>query len=201
MVPKTPTRRSREPVQQRSREAASALKTAAAKVLVQHGYAHATTNRIAQRAGVSIGTLYQYFPNKDAVFQACAADFLVVLRDASKDAVRDASTHTLEQRLERLARSAVEVLAAHPGFLRALDAAPIPGFREITRRAREEVRAEIETMLAQLRPEATPHDNAYAARVLAAAGEGIALDVLPGDDLDRLAREISKLALRYLATA
>jgi AcrR family transcriptional regulator len=43
---------------------------AAALVLVGEGYDRATTNRIAERAGVSIGSLYQYFPNRDALFGA-----------------------------------------------------------------------------------------------------------------------------------
>jgi AcrR family transcriptional regulator len=47
-----------------------AILQAAAQVFERHGYAAGTTNRIAQRAGVSIGSLYQYFPNKDAILVA-----------------------------------------------------------------------------------------------------------------------------------
>jgi AcrR family transcriptional regulator len=43
------------------------LLSAAAQVFEAHGYAAGTTNRIARRAGVSIGTLYQYFPSKEAI--------------------------------------------------------------------------------------------------------------------------------------
>lgn len=55
------------PAQQRSRSTVEDILTAAAQVFEAHGYAAGTTNRIAQRAGVSIGTLYQYFPNKESL--------------------------------------------------------------------------------------------------------------------------------------
>ena len=47
-----------------------AILEAAAQVFERHGYAAGTTNRIAERAGVSIGTLYQYFPSKEAIVVA-----------------------------------------------------------------------------------------------------------------------------------
>lgn len=55
------------PVQDRSRATIECILTAAAQVFEERGYAAGTTNRIAKRAGVSIGTIYQYFPNKDAL--------------------------------------------------------------------------------------------------------------------------------------
>lgn len=60
----------RRPVQGRSRQTVDAIVEAAARVLARHGYAAATTNRIAARAGVSIGSLYEYFSDKDAIFSA-----------------------------------------------------------------------------------------------------------------------------------
>jgi AcrR family transcriptional regulator len=57
----------KRPLQQRSQATVEDILTAATQVFEAHGYAAGTTNRIAERAGVSIGTLYQYFPNKEAV--------------------------------------------------------------------------------------------------------------------------------------
>lgn len=68
-TPVTPRKR---PVQARSRQTVEAILEAAAQVLEVRGYAAATTDRIAERAGVSVGTLYQYFPNKDAILLALA---------------------------------------------------------------------------------------------------------------------------------
>ncbi len=47
-----------------------AILLAAAHILKTEGFAHATTNRIAEKAGVSVGSLYQYFPNKQAIVAA-----------------------------------------------------------------------------------------------------------------------------------
>ncbi len=60
----------RTPTQSRSQETLEIILEAAAQVFSEHGYAAGTTNRIAQRAGVSVGSFYQYFPNKDAVLVA-----------------------------------------------------------------------------------------------------------------------------------
>ncbi|QMU78768.1 TetR/AcrR family transcriptional regulator [Streptacidiphilus sp. PB12-B1b] len=56
------------------------LLRAAGEVFAQSGYSAATTNAIAARAGVSPGTLYQYFPNKDAIADAVAEQYTTELR-------------------------------------------------------------------------------------------------------------------------
>jgi AcrR family transcriptional regulator len=58
---------SRRPRQERSRETVDTILAAATRVFGREGYARATTNRIADAAGVSVGSLYQYFPSKDAI--------------------------------------------------------------------------------------------------------------------------------------
>lgn len=66
-----PVQRRRLPRQQRSQETVHCILVAAARVFRAEGFA-ATTNRIAAVAGVSIGTLYEYFPNKQALLLALA---------------------------------------------------------------------------------------------------------------------------------
>lgn len=68
----------RRPVQARSRQTVERILDAAAHVFGERGYA-GTTNHVAERAGISIGSLYQYFPDKDAL--------LVALHDRHLDEV------------------------------------------------------------------------------------------------------------------
>ena len=60
----------RTPRQYRSRQTVEAVLAAVPLVVKRHGVASITTNRIAEVAGVSIGSLYQYFPDKTAIFSA-----------------------------------------------------------------------------------------------------------------------------------
>ncbi len=58
------------PLQERSRATVDALVEATARILVREGFEKASTNRIAEVAGVSVGSLYQYFPSKEALVAA-----------------------------------------------------------------------------------------------------------------------------------
>jgi AcrR family transcriptional regulator len=63
----------KRPVQARSRVTFDALVDACAGLLVERGYARTTTNHIAERAGVNVASLYEYFPGKDAIVAEVAA--------------------------------------------------------------------------------------------------------------------------------
>lgn len=67
MPPKVRTTPRKRPRQNRSRATVDAILEATAQVLVEDGYDKTSTNRVAERAGVSIGSLYQYFPGKEAL--------------------------------------------------------------------------------------------------------------------------------------
>ena len=64
----------RAPRQQRSRAIVESIVEAGRRLLAEEGEAALTTNRIAERAGVSIGSLYRYFENKQAIVAAICAD-------------------------------------------------------------------------------------------------------------------------------
>jgi AcrR family transcriptional regulator len=70
MPPRPLTAPRKEPRQERARATVDAILSATARILVKEGYDRASTNRIALEAGVSVGSLYQYFPSKEALVAA-----------------------------------------------------------------------------------------------------------------------------------
>ena len=64
------------PVQARSTVTVEAISEATIQVLLSHGTERFTTTRVAQRAGVSVGTLYQYYPNKRSLLFAVLENHL-----------------------------------------------------------------------------------------------------------------------------
>lgn len=109
------------PRQARSGATVEAILQAAAQVFERHGYAAGTTNRIAERAGVSIGSLYQYFPNKDAILLA-----LVHRHLADGTAALEPHLHRLgggarfDEVLPGIVDAMVELHAVAPGLHRVL---------------------------------------------------------------------------------
>jgi len=70
----------RTPKQARSQQRVNQILDTAARIFSEMGYEVATTNHIAERAGISIGSLYQFFPNKESIFQALVERYLDSLR-------------------------------------------------------------------------------------------------------------------------
>ena len=105
----------------RSHETVNVLLEAAAQVFTREGLA-ATTNRIAERAGVSIGTLYQYFPNKEALLRALAerhvADASVRLTEVF-DRLR-CDTPPFDETMRAMLEVIVDLHADKPGLHRVM---------------------------------------------------------------------------------
>ncbi|MFW0883416.1 TetR/AcrR family transcriptional regulator, partial [Cronobacter dublinensis] len=70
------------PVQRRSVATVEALHTATIQVLVNEGLSRCTTTRVASRAGMSVGSLYQYYPNRDALLSGVLELHLTKIADA-----------------------------------------------------------------------------------------------------------------------
>ncbi|WP_417320997.1 TetR/AcrR family transcriptional regulator [Emcibacter sp.] len=81
--------RRKKPVQERSRFTSDIILEAAQIILLTEGYERATTNYIAEKAGVSIGTLYQYFANKDSIISALIEQTVSKVSNGVKEVLRE----------------------------------------------------------------------------------------------------------------
>jgi len=89
-MPKKPVKPRKLPVQERSNNTVDVILEAAARIFMEKGYAAGTTNHIAHKAGVSIGSLYQYFPNKDAILVSLAEQHLESAMDEISEILSEA---------------------------------------------------------------------------------------------------------------
>jgi AcrR family transcriptional regulator len=131
----------REPRQSRSRQTVDAVLGAVPRVIRREGVDAVTTNRIAEAAGVSIGSLYQYFPDKQAIFSALHERHVEDVRQVIERAMAARSTS-----LDELTRTLVEGLAnlhAAEPELHELVSEQVPqgpsGFRRALRKTFERV--------------------------------------------------------------
>lgn len=87
----------KRPVQARSTASVDAILEATIQVLLHVGKERLTTTRVALRAGVSVGTLYQYFPNKGALLQAALRRHLDEVTEAMERVCREQKGNTPQQ--------------------------------------------------------------------------------------------------------
>jgi AcrR family transcriptional regulator len=110
------------PGQARSQETVSIILEASARILESDGLRGFNTNAIAARAGVSVGSLYQYFSNKDAIVLALIGSFEEALHDAVLRAAQGGRGQELKARLRLLVRALVTVHYRRPRLNRVLEA-------------------------------------------------------------------------------
>ena len=120
MTPSTAKPR-KQPLQSRSKETFGAILEAAARILEAEGLEAANTNAIAARAGVSIGSLYQYFPDKAAIFAELIRQAESGLGDMLEKLLAHTAGQSLEDRLKLLIKAGVAQQMARPQLGRILD--------------------------------------------------------------------------------
>lgn len=98
------------PRQVRSQALVEAILASTARVLKERGFAETTTNYVAERAGVSIGSVYQYFPNKESLIVALHARHAEQIYRAFDEVLRSDSSGSLSGAIKALVRAG---LAAH----------------------------------------------------------------------------------------
>jgi AcrR family transcriptional regulator len=120
--PRKNTLRARKvPGQARSQETVGIILEASARILESVGLRGFNTNAIAAKAGVSIGSLYQYFPNKDSIVLALIGSFEKAFHDTVMNAVNEGKGKELKSHLRLVVRALVSVHYDRPRLNRVLE--------------------------------------------------------------------------------
>ena len=106
--------------QERSRATVDALIGATARILVKEGFDKASTNRIAEVAGVSVGSLYQYFPGKEALVAAVAERHRQEIMQTVRGELAEVWAQPLEKAMRKLVAVAVKAHRVDPRLHRVL---------------------------------------------------------------------------------
>ncbi len=196
MAPEVPVTPRKEPRQPRARATVDAILLAAAHILKTEGFERATTNRIAERAGVSIGSLYQYCPNKQAVVAA--------LRERHHDWFEGCLQAEIARMVSLPAREGVRSAVELAIALHAVD---VPLHNALTEHCftpedeaafRQLARQKLEENRSELRPLDPEIASFIAVRVFEALVHRTAHDEPERLTDPRFAEEVTELLARYL---
>ena len=182
--------------QNRSKHTIQTILGAASQVLIEQGYEKATTNRIAERAGYSVGTLYQYFSNKEDVFAVLVAQELKKLAATTADCpILGSLRETLREWLSGILAG----FGRDPLLIQALEALLAGQFREQRLGAYEELVASVVKLLEAHRDEIVVKDLRLAGTMIVGATGGLAnganLELLQSPDFPE---QVLRLHVAYL---
>jgi AcrR family transcriptional regulator len=109
------------PKQDRSRITVEAILEATTHILTEEGYDKASTNRIAERAGISIGSLYQYFPNKESLMAALMEQHSNEIAELVESKLSHLFDQPLETTIPELIRAVIAAHAINPQLHQVLN--------------------------------------------------------------------------------
>jgi AcrR family transcriptional regulator len=136
------------PIQARSTVTVEAISEATIQVLLTHGEDRLTTTRVAERAGVSVGTLYQYYPNQRALLFAVFEDHMDKVARAVEVACEDARHKPMSEMIRQVVEAYVDVKMQRADISVALyKVAPDVGGPALVKQAGQRLRKAVESML------------------------------------------------------
>jgi len=195
--------------QERSRATVDALLEATTRVLIKEGYDRASTNRIAEVAGVSIGSLYQYFPSKEALVAAVIDRHTQEISEVTRKALVKAAALPLEAAAREFVSVAIDGHRVNPKLHGVLaEQIPHVGRLENIEANVREGYALVRGYLEAHRDEIDVADLDLAAFVLVTVVEALTHaavlrrpDILADGQARHFVDEVTGLLLRYLRTS
>lgn len=190
----------KQPSQGRAAATVDAIVTAVERILEREGPKGLTTNRVAEIAGVSVGTLYQYFPNKEALIGALSERYIQQTFAMCRAALAAADGVPLARIIEAVGAALIAAQREQRPIHRWLmDLRTAAAYQDRWRQAISAYVDEVAVFL-QARPDAYVVDAKAAAFVLVHGAAGIveAVGVHHASvDVEALAREGARMLRRY----
>ncbi|MEY4518651.1 MAG: hypothetical protein RLZZ499_1250 [Cyanobacteriota bacterium] len=121
MSPKSSAKPRKLPQQDRSRITVEAILEATARILTEKGYSKTNTNQIAELAGVSIGSLYQYFPNKESLMAALIQQHENEMVELVESKLNHLFNTPLEEAIPQLVKAVIAAHAINPKLHQVLN--------------------------------------------------------------------------------
>lgn len=198
-----PAKPRKSPAQSRSRATVEAILDAAAHILVTQGFAAASTNRIAEKAGVSIGSLYQYFPNKGVLIAALRRRHAEAMRSTILQLAGPAASAALPDAVRSFIHAVMQAHRIDPPLHRILaQEAPRTDFVDSRGDIDHDLRNAVGALLASRRSEILPTDLPLAAAMLVRLTDALIHAAVIDNTLDATPQavedEIVRVVLRYL---
>ncbi|WP_405788992.1 TetR family transcriptional regulator [Streptomyces sp. NBC_00029] len=192
----TPRRR-----QARGERRISQLLSAAAGVFCRTGYAAASTNAIAREAGVSPGTLYQYFPNKEAIAMELGGQLLQRANEMHGQAFRPENLkRPLPELLDAVLDPVIAFNCENPAFWALMHGTGVPGIAQEHEELHAGLLTRIDAVLRDFCPQAAPHELAHTSNMILGIFKA-SLDLIlahEGDERAAYIAELKTVLLRYL---
>ncbi|MEN5395864.1 TetR/AcrR family transcriptional regulator [Achromobacter xylosoxidans] len=195
----------KSPRQQRSQQTVDTILQATARVLAEYGYAGTNTNRIAETAGVSVGSLYQYFPNKNALI-AALHDRHDKQMLALIDEVLDGNpAATLRERVAAIVAASLHAHLLEPALHRVLEREfPLFDQPRDHSRADQDIHRRMRHLLELHREEIAQQDRELATyvvlRIMESLVHAVALEPPAGFDPRQLEGAVVDAVMGYLGT-
>ncbi|ELW92633.1 TetR/AcrR family transcriptional regulator [Acinetobacter baumannii] len=187
----------KRPRQVRSEATFEAILGAAARILESLGFAGFNTNAVAELAGVSIGSLYQYFPSKDALIVELIRRERAKLSSRIVEAIQQHDAADLKEKLKLIISAAVQHQLSRPQLARKLEFASELIGKDIEE---SELQYELETIISDLFIRSGISHAQTAAQDVIALSKGMinAAGIVGESDLNDLQQRVEKAVFGYL---
>jgi AcrR family transcriptional regulator len=188
------------PRQERGERTVAAVLEAAAAVIAEVGYEAATMTAIADRAGASIGAVYQYFPNKVAIVEALRAQYGDAMHSMWRPLIAEAGGLPIPELVDRIFGVFIDFIDSQPAYFPLLNA-PVSRRKDLTGRNRLRLREEFAAAFGRVQPALTPDEALRVARVaveMVKAINALYADVKPKDQRQAVVAELKLALVAYL---